>query len=97
MTSFVPSNPETTLAERARYTSEGLTTVACMDCLAVVEVRKNSDQQTAIQWTSDAQGHCPEMARRSDKYGGIHEGCPRLMASIDAAARDGSLPVGVGE
>ena len=93
MTSFVPRNPETTLAERARYTSEGLTSVACMDCLATVDVRKNSDQQTAIQWSGEAQGKCPELARGRD----THRGCSRLMASIDAAAREGRLPVGAGE
>jgi hypothetical protein len=92
MSSFVPRDAET-LAERVRYTAEGLTSVSCMDCLVTVEVRKNSEQQTAIQWPADAQGMCPEMARRS----GIHETCPRLHASIEAAVRDGRLPVGVGE
>lgn len=92
MACFVPRNPET-LADRARYTAEGLTTVSCMDCLATVEVRKNSDHQTAIQWSVDAQRSCPELAR----HAGIHEGCPRLMASIEAAVREGRLPIGVGE
>lgn len=92
MTSFVPRNAET-LADRARYMSEGLTTISCMDCLVSVEVRKNSDHQTAIQWSPDEQGKCPELARRE----GIHEGCPRLKASIEAAVRDGRLPIGVNE
>jgi hypothetical protein len=92
MTSFVPRNAET-LADRARYTSEGLTTVSCMDCLVTVEVRKNSDHQTAIQWSAEAQGMCPELSRRDT----IHEGCPRLRASIEAAVRDGRLPIGVAE
>jgi hypothetical protein len=92
VTSFVPRNAET-LADRARYTSEGLTTVSCMDCLVTVEVRKNSDHQTAIQWSADAQGMCPELSRRDT----THEGCPRLRASIEAAVRDGRLPIGVAE
>lgn len=92
MSSFVPRNPET-LADRARYTSEGLTTVACMDCLVSVEVRKNSELQTAIQWSADAQGRCPVLAGRDS----IHEGCPRLMASIEAAVREGLLPIGGAE
>lgn len=92
MTSFVPRNPET-FADRARYMSEGLTTVSCMDCLVSVAVRKNSDHQTAIQWTADAQGMCPELARRE----GIHESCPRLKASIEAAVREGLVPIGVNE
>jgi hypothetical protein len=92
MASFVPRNPET-LADRARYTSEGLTEVSCMDCLVTVKVRKNSDQQTAIQWSADAQKSCPELSNRPT----IHEGCPRLKASIEAAVRDGLLSVGVPE
>lgn len=92
MTSFAPRDAET-FAERARYTSEGLTTVSCMDCLVTVQVRKNSDQQTAIQWSADAQGQCPVLSGRDS----IHEGCPQLKASIDAAVREGRLPVGVSE
>ena len=92
MSSFVPRSADT-LADRARYTSEGLTTVACLDCLVSVEVRKNSDQQTAIQWPADAQRMCPELS----KHEGFQRGCPRLKASIEAAVRDGSLPIGVGE
>lgn len=99
MSSFVPRNPDT-LADRARYLSEGLTTVACFDCLVTVEVRKNSEHQTAIQWSAGTQDQCPELARRSGPTGqrhSIHEGCPRLMASIDSAVREGRLPIGVGE
>ena len=92
MTSFVPRSAET-LADRARYTSDGLTTVSCLDCLVSVEVRKNSDHQTAIQWSAEAQGQCPVLSGRDS----IHEGCPRLGASIDAAVREGRLPVGVAE
>lgn len=92
MSSFVPRSPDT-LAERVRYTSEGLTTVACMDCLVTVEVRKNSDQQTAIQWSAESQDMCPELS----KHEGFHRGCPRLRASIDEAVREGRLPIGVGE
>jgi hypothetical protein len=92
MVLFVPRNPET-LADRARYTTEGLTTVSCLDCLVSVQVRKNSDKQTAIQWSAEAQKKCPELSSRPT----IHEGCPRLKASIEAAVRDGLLPVGVPE
>ncbi|HJR89258.1 MAG TPA: hypothetical protein VJ782_03755 [Aeromicrobium sp.] len=92
MSSFVPRNPET-LADRAHYTSEGLTTVACMDCLVTVEVRKNSEQQTAIQWSAEAQRQCPVLSGQEATY----EGCPRLRASIDAAVREGRLPIGVNE
>jgi hypothetical protein len=92
MSSFVPRHAET-LADRAHYTTEGLTTVSCMDCLVTVDVRKNSEQQTAIQWSAESQGSCPELARRGARY----EGCPRLRASIEAAVREGRLPVGANE
>jgi hypothetical protein len=92
MSSFVPRHADT-LADRTRYTSEGLTTVECMDCLATVRVRKNSDQQTAIQWPADAQRMCPELSKDE----GFERGCPRLRASIEAAVRDGRLPIGAGE
>jgi hypothetical protein len=92
VSSFVPRNPET-LEDWARYTSVGLTTVACMDCLVSVQVRKNSEHQTAIQWSAKAQQQCPVLSGRDS----IHEGCPRLSASIDAAVREGRLPIGVGE
>ena len=68
MSSFVPHNPET-LADRARYTSDGLTTVACMDCLVSVQVRKSSEHQTAIQWSDESQRQCPVLAGRDS----IHE------------------------
>jgi hypothetical protein len=69
-----------------------MTTVACLDCLATVQVRKNSEQQTAIQWTDEAKNACPELAKRE-----LYEGCPRLKASIAAAVREGRLPIGVPE
>ena len=58
-----------------------------------IHVRKNSDHQTAIQWSADAQAKCPELARRE----GIYESCPRLKASIEAAVREGRLPIGATE
>jgi hypothetical protein len=64
-----------------------------LDCLVTVEVRKSSDQQTAIQWPADAQRMCTELSRNE----GSHRGCPRLRASIEAAVREGRLPVGAGE
>lgn len=95
MASFVPTDPET-LEDQRRYTSARLTPVACLDCLAEVGVKKNSDHHTSIQWNADAVRACPEFTRMSGSPTGrpLREGCPRLAASIEAAARDGSLPVG---
>ena len=49
MASFVPTSPET-LEDQRLYTTARLTTVACLDCLARVGVKKNSDHHTSIQW-----------------------------------------------
>jgi hypothetical protein len=90
--SFVPTSPDT-LEDQRLYTRARLVEVACLDCLAEVGVKKNSEQHTSIQWTADARSQCPEFARRS---GGrdVHEACPRLVASIEAAARGGQIPIG---
>ncbi len=95
MASFVPSRPET-LADQRLYTSARLSTVACLDCLAEVGVKKNSEHHTSVQWTAAARAHCPELSRRApDPSGrGLQQGCPRLQASIEAAVRDGAVPVG---
>jgi len=94
MPSFVPTSPDT-LEEERRYTSAGLVEVECLDCLAKVAVKKNSDHHTSIQWTAEAVGACSELGRRraSGSRDGLR-GCPRLLASIDAAVRDGQIPVG---
>ena len=92
MPSFVPLDPGT-LEDQRLYTSARLTEVACLDCLATVGVKKNSEHHTSIQWTSEARGHCPELARRSDGRT-VHHGCPRMAASIETAAREGRVPIG---
>ena len=43
MASFVPTDPET-LEDQRRYTQARLTRVECLDCLAAVGVKKNSEQ-----------------------------------------------------
>jgi len=95
MASFVPTNSDT-LEDQRLYTRARLVEVACLDCLARVGVKKNSDHHTSIQWNDEALRHCPELARRSQLPAGrsLHEGCPRLVASIEAAVRDGVIPIG---
>ena len=92
MPSFVPTRPETE-ADRRLYTEARLVDVQCLDCLACVRVKKNSDHHTSIQWTAEARGHCPELNRR---IGGrdFQPACARLVASIEEAARDGRVPIG---
>jgi hypothetical protein len=90
--SFVPTSPDTVEDQRL-YTQARLTEVACLDCLARVGVKKNSEHHTSVQWNAEARAHCPDLTRRS---GGrdVHPACPRMLASIDAAARDGQIPIG---
>ncbi len=93
MPSFVPTSADT-LEDQRLYTQARLVGVSCLDCLATVAVKKNSDHHTSIQWTDDAVRQCPELARRGKAPRAAHVGCPRLAASIDAAVRDGAVPIG---
>jgi len=97
MAYIVPSRPET-LEDRALYTRSRLVEVACLDCRARVMVRKNSEHHTSIQWTEEAVADCTTFAAMSGQEGGrpVHTACPRLVASIEAAVRDGAVPIGAG-
>jgi hypothetical protein len=95
MPSFVPTSAET-LEDQRLYTQARLTEVACLDCLARVRVKKNSDHHTSIQWSTEALGQCQDFARQAAAPGGrpVHAACPRLVASIESAVRDGAIPIG---
>lgn len=93
MPSFVPTSEET-LEDQRLYTQARLVEVACLDCLATVGVKKNSEHHTSIQWNADAVAHCPELQRRPSTGREGHRACPRMLASIEAAVRDGTVPVG---
>jgi hypothetical protein len=95
MASFVPTSPDT-IEDQRLYTRARLVEVACLDCLATVGVKKNSEHHTSIQWTDQALARCQEFARMSAEPGGraVHASCPRLAASIEAAVREGRLPIG---
>lgn len=95
MVSFAPNLPETE-EDRELYLRARLTEVACHDCLARVQVKKNSERHTSIQWTSEALAQCTEFARLETQPSGraIREVCPRIRASIDQAVRDGRIEIG---
>lgn len=97
MVSFIPLSPETA-ADQRLYLDASLQEVSCLDCLARVRVRKNSEFHTSIQWTAEAQANCAEFARRNADAGHrlVHESCSRLKASIDAAVREGMLRISDG-
>src|SRR3954451_24143071 len=95
MPSFVPTSAET-LEDQRLYTTARLTEVAGLDCLARVAVKKNSEHHTSIQWNEGAVHQCPEFPRMDRSPAGrpVHAACPRLVASIEAAAREGKVPIG---
>ncbi len=93
MPSFVPTSPET-LEDQRLYTEARLVDVSCLDCLAKVGVKKNSDHHTSIQWSAGARESCPELSKITSEGRDQHRGCPRLAASIEAAVRDGVVPIG---
>ena len=94
MVSFAPLSPET-LEDRRRYLEGHLVEVACLDCLAKVQVRKQSEFHTSIQWSSDAVAACAEFARaRAEGDHRPQRACGRLQDSIRAAVRDGEIELG---
>jgi hypothetical protein len=97
MAYIVPSLQET-LEDRALYTRGRLAEVTCQECRERVLVRKNSEHHTSIQWTQEAVAGCAVFAELDHHEGGrpVHSGCPRLVASIDDAVRQGAVAVGAG-
>jgi hypothetical protein len=95
MVPFAPTSPET-LEDQRRYTQARLVEVACLDCLAKVRVKKNSEHQTSIQWDTASLEHCAEFARAASQPEGrpIREACSRLRSSIEQAVKDGAIEVG---
>lgn len=95
MVSFAPTSPET-VEDQRRYTEARLTEVACLDCLARVRVKKNSEHHTSIQWDSGSLEHCAEFSRAASQPEGrpIRVACSRLRSSIEQAVKDGIIEVG---
>lgn len=95
MASFIPTDTGT-LEDQRLYTQARQTEVACLDCLAQVGVKKNSEHHTSIQWTEAALRACPVLVGRTARSDArsVHDGCPRMGASIDDAARGGRIPIG---
>ena len=95
MVSYAPTSPET-LEDQRLYTEARLVEIACLDCLAKVRVKKNSDHHTAIQWNQDALAHCAEFQKAESQPEGrpVRVACSRLRSSIEAAVKDGVIEVG---
>jgi hypothetical protein len=92
---FTPTRQETVEDQRL-YLDGRLREIACLDCLAKVKVKKNSEHHTAVQWTDEALGHCQEFQRAESQPGGrqIWSTCSRLRSSIDQAVKDGVIEIG---
>lgn len=94
MVSFAPLSPET-LEDRRRYLEGHLVELACLDCLARVQVRKQSEFHTSIQWSSEAVSACAEFARaRAEGDPRPQQACRRLQESISSAVREGAIELG---
>jgi hypothetical protein len=91
MVYYTPTREET-FEDRRLYLEGRLVTIACLDCIAEVRVKKNSEHHTSIQWSQEAVAHCAEFARdRSSGERVVHESCSRLKASIETAYREGRI------
>jgi hypothetical protein len=95
MVSFAPTSEETREDQRL-YTQARLTRVACLDCLAEVGVKKNSEHHTSIQWDAQSLAECAEFRKMDRKPGGRHvyASCSRLRSSIDRAVAEGQVEIG---
>ena len=94
MTSFAPLSQET-FEDRSRYLEGHLAEVACLDCLARVRVRKQSEFHTSIQWDDQATAHCAEFAKaRCQGDHRVQRACSRLLASIARSVQDGEIEIG---
>ena len=92
MASFVPTSAET-LEDQRLYTSARLVEVACLDCLARVGVKKNSEHHTSIQWTTRTRCAPARSSRGWPASAGRASAARRAARgwppSIEAAVRDG--------
>ena len=96
MLSFGGSNRAETAEDQRLYLDGRLVEVACLDCLAKVRVKKNSEHHTSIQWNAEALDNCAEFQRLNADQGGrhIHQGCSKLRASIERAVQNGQISIG---
>ena len=93
MPSFVPLSADT-LEDQRLYTSARLVEVACLDCLATVGVKKNSEHHTSIQWTAEARAHCPELSRRQSAAATSSRPARGWWPASSRPPADGRVPIG---
>jgi hypothetical protein len=83
-----------TAADKRLYVEIGLNPVTCSSCGVEALVKKNSRKHTSVQWTAAAVAACREIsAMRAADRSALVLGCPRMMASIEDAVRQGAVVV----
>ncbi|GAB3130313.1 hypothetical protein GCM10027289_14620 [Tsukamurella serpentis] len=80
-----------TVADREGFLTDGYTPLECSTCGVAVQVKKNSREQTSIQWCGPARTCSVFSADGSGTT--LRATCPRLMESIARAAKLGTVPV----
>ncbi|BDH59397.1 hypothetical protein [Tsukamurella sp. PLM1] len=86
-----PVTVPSTVTDREGFLTDGYVPLACGTCGVAVQVKKNSREQTSIQWCGSA-SQCEVFA--ADGAGtALRATCPRLMESIARAAKLGTVPV----
>ncbi|WP_019201937.1 hypothetical protein [Tsukamurella sp. 1534] len=80
-----------TVADREGFLTDGYTPLSCGTCGVDVQVRKNSREQTSIQWCGAA-ARC-EVFAADGGASALRATCPRLMESIARAAKLGTIPL----
>jgi hypothetical protein len=89
-----------TLRPDNRLADAPMRPVECHTCGARVLVRKSSWEQTSVQWGAASLARCDHHRDAAGRTGGRVDVrdetfwlCPRLRESIEAAVREGTLPV----
>ncbi|WP_024795562.1 hypothetical protein [Tomitella biformata] len=82
-----------TADDRFRYMEAGMAPVSCEACGTEVLVRKNSLDQTSVQWQETPSKVCPRFAeaRAAGKVSALQDACPNLESSIGHAVRLGVI------
>lgn len=80
-----------TVTDREGFLSDGFTALNCGTCGVAVQVRKNSREQTSIQWSGSVR-ECTVFAAEGGSTA-LRATCPQLMATIARAAKLGTVPV----
>lgn len=88
-------DPAGVAADTREFLESGLVPVRCHACATQVRVRKASEMQTSVQWSSDPAASCPEFAERvaGGELSARIDTCGKLRESIEDAVASGLLAV----